>query len=197
MDYTQGLYRLRDTDFVVPYGQHDEDATDRANWSKLERRWGNGGVDTPFLEWFSENFQYEGALPADRFKENVRWLAEQLPQSSRLVLINGAEVADASAAEVDREVHHQRMNRALEQVVAEIPNAAICDVRQFVLSADDLKDNIRHYTRESYLHMAESLRGLVGEDLELEQRPLMMRLHRGRRKLARSVERAAVRFTFR
>ncbi|HEY1449869.1 MAG TPA: hypothetical protein VGF47_02880, partial [Solirubrobacteraceae bacterium] len=197
MDYTQGLYRLRDTDFIVPYGQHDEDATDPTHWPKLEKRWGNGGVDTPFLEWFSENFQYEGALPPERFQENIRWLAEQLPESSRLVLINGAEVANASAAEVDRDIRHGRMNRALEEVVAEIPNAAICDVRQFVLSTDDLKDNIRHYTREPYLHMAESLRGLVGDDLELEQRPLMMRLHRGRRKLARTMERAAVRFTLR
>jgi FkbH-like protein len=197
MDYTQGLYRFRETDFVVPYGQHDEDATDRANWSKLEERWGNGGVDTPFLEWFAENFNYEGALSADRFKENIRWLAEQLPEGSRMVLINGAEVAGASAAEVDREVHHRQMNRALEEAVAGLPNATICDVRQFIRSPEDLKDNIRHYTRESYLHMAESLRVLVGDDLELEQRPLMMRLHRGRRKLARTVERAAVRFTLR
>lgn len=197
MDYTQGLYRFGETDFVVPYGQHDEDATDRANWPKLEKRWGNGGVDTPFLEWFAENFHYEGALSAERLQENIRWLAAQLPESSQLVLINGAEVAGASAAEVDREIHHQHMNRALEGVVAEIPNATICDVREFVLSREDLKDNIRHYTRESYLQMAESLKVLVGDDLELEQRPLMMRLHRGRRKLARTVERAAVRFTLR
>lgn len=197
MDYTQGLYRLRDTDFVVPYGQYHENATNPALWPALEGRWGNGGVDTPFLEWFSEHFQYEGALSVDRFADNIRWLAEHLPQSSKLVLINGAEIAHNGDAEPDRHRHHQRMNRALEEVVGEIPNAAICDVRQFVVSPDDLKDNLRHYTRQTYLRMAEELKALIGGDLEIEQRPLVMRLHRGRRKLERTVERAAVSFKLR
>jgi FkbH-like protein len=197
MDYTQGLYRLRDSDFVVPYGQHDEDATDPAHWPVLERRWGNGGVDTPFLEWFSEHFEYRGALSAERFQDNIRWLAELLPKGSKLVLINGAEVAHPSDAEHARHLHHGLMNRALEQVVDEIPNAAICDVRQFVISPDNLKDNIRHYTRQTYLQMAESLKVLVGDDLEIEERPLMMRLHRAQRKLERNIERAAVRFKLR
>jgi FkbH-like protein len=197
MDYTQGLYRLRDSDFVVGYGQFDVNATDPANWAALEKRWGYVGVDTPFLEWFSERFDYEGPLSPERFQENVRWLAELLPSRTRLVLINGAEVAGVSDSEIDRHLHHQRMNRALEDVVAEIPNAVICDVRPFVVDRDDLTDNLRHYTRQTYLRMAESLKAIVGDDLEIEQRPFVMRMHRARRKLERTVERAAVRFTLR
>jgi FkbH-like protein len=197
MDYTQGLYRLRDSDFVVPYGQHDEDATDPAIWPTLEKRWGNGGVDRKFLEWFSDSFEPEGALPVERFQENIRWLAELLPRSSKLVLINGAEIPHPSGSEAGRDLHHRLMNAALEEVVAEIPNAAICDVRRFVVSADDLKDNIRHYERQAYLRMAESLRELVGDDLEVTEHPQMMRLRRARRRLERTIERASLRFTLR
>jgi FkbH-like protein len=197
MDYTQGLYRLGDSNFVVPYGQHDEDATDPARWSSLEGRWGNDGVDRPFLEWFAEHFQYEGALSATRLEENIRWLAETLPQSSRLVLINGAEVSLDSDAEPARHLHHQTMNLALERVAAELPNVAICDVRPIVVTPEDLKDNIRHYTRQTYLQMAKRLEEIVGDDLRIEQRPLLMRVHRAQRKLERTLGRAAVRLTLR
>jgi len=197
MDYTQGLYRLRDTDFVVPYGHYDVDATNVENWSYFERRWRDVGIDRPFLEWFSERFEFQGPLSPEGFQENIRWLAGLLPDSSRLVLINGAEVPLDNGAEIDRHLHHQRMNRALEEVVGELANAAVCDVRQFVRSPDDLKDNLRHYTRQSYLRMAEHLTTLVGPHIEVEQRPLVRRLHRGRRKLARTLDRAAVRLQLR
>jgi FkbH-like protein len=197
MDYTQGLYRLRDSDFVVPYGQYDEDATDPAIWPLLEKRWGNGGVDRPFLEWFSERFEAEGAQPVDRFQDNIRWLAELLPRSTKLVLINGAEIAHPSGDEAGRDAHHRVMNAALEEVVEEIPNATICDVRRFVVSPDDLKDNVRHYERQTYLRMAESLKELVGDDLAVTDSPRTMRLRRARRRLERTLERASLRLTLR
>jgi FkbH-like protein len=194
MDYTQGLYRLHDSDFVVGYDQHDVDATDPRNWPALQKRWGHVGIDEPFLAWFSERFEYEGPLSPERFRENIRWLGGLLPDSTRLVLINGAEVPGVNDNEIDRHLHHRRMNRALEDVVEEIPNATICDVRPFVVSRDDLTDNLRHYTRQTYLRMAEELIRLVGGKLEIEERPLIMRLHRAQRKFERTVERAAVRF---
>jgi FkbH-like protein len=197
MDYTQGLYRLRDGDFVVGYGQHDVDATDPANWAALEKRWGYVGIDRPFLEWFAQNFEFQGALSPERFKDNIRWLAGTLPHSTRLVLINGSEVAGVSDSEIDRHLHHQRMNQALAEVVAELPNAVVCDVRPFVVSREDVTDNLRHYTRQTYLRMAEALKEIVGDDLGIEQRPFVMRLHRAQRRAERTVQRAYARFRLR
>ncbi|HEX4466045.1 MAG TPA: hypothetical protein VH025_02570 [Solirubrobacteraceae bacterium] len=196
MEYTQGIYRLRGTDYVVPYEQHDIDVTDRANWEYLEKRWGEVGVDRVFLEWFAENFDFEGQLSEDAFKENIRWLAEHLP-NSRVILINGAEVPIEHKIEKGRHLHHERMNRALEAVVAELPNAAICDVRPFISSREDLKDNLRHYTRETYLHMAESLQALLGKDVAVERRPLVSKIYRARRRLERNLDRVITRLRVR
>jgi FkbH-like protein len=197
MDYTQGLYRMREGELVVPYGQHDVDATDPAQWPELERRWGRVGIDRAFLEWFAERFEYEGALGRERFQENVRWLRELLPAQTKLVLINGAEVGPESDREPDRHLHHRRMNQALDEVVAELAGTSVCDVRGIVTSPENLRDNIRHYDRQSYLRMAESLKAIVGEDLAIEQRPLAMRAHKAQRRLLRSVQRAAVRLGLR
>ncbi len=191
MEYTEGLYSLRDGDFVVPYGQFDVDATDPSNWEQLERRWGGVGIDRPFLEWFAERFEFEGPVGEERFKDNIRWLAGRLPRNSRLILMNAAEVPIEDPREPGRHLHHARMNAWLEDVVAGLPNASICDVRPFVASPDDLRDNLRHYTRQSYIRIAGHLAEMVG--VSHVQRPLVSRLHRARRRLGRKLDLAVLR----
>ncbi len=191
MEYTEGLYRLRGTDFVVPYGHFDLDATDPGNFERIERRYGGVGIDRPFLEWFAERFEFQGPVGEERFKDNIRWLAGRLPRGSRLILMNGAEVPLASRREPDRHLHHARMNAWLEEVVAELPHASICDVRPFVVSEQDLRDNLRHYTRQSYVRISHHLAQMVG--VSHVQRPLLSRLHRARRRLGRRLDQRLLR----
>lgn len=200
MEYTQGLYRLRGTDFVVPFAQQDVDVTDAASWPDLEALWREAGVDRPFLEWFAESFEHLGPLSPEGLKENVRWLSGTLAKGTRLVLVNGAEVAIDNPAEPDRHLHHAEMNRALEEVVAELPNATICDVREFVLAREDLTVDIRHYSRQTYLHMARSLTDAVAGDLRVSdfgQRLFVRRARRVRRWLDRRLEVARLRLQLR
>src|SRR5262249_5558576 len=154
-DYTQGLYRLRDGDFVVPFWQYDVDCTDPRSWPDLEERWRDVGVDRSFLEWFAQSFEPQGPLSPEGLQDNVRWLSGLLGRG-RLVLINGAEVELDNGREVGRHLRHREMNRALADVVEQLPNAAICDVREFVTSRQDVIKDIRHYSRPTYLRMAES-----------------------------------------
>ncbi|HMD57474.1 MAG TPA: HAD-IIIC family phosphatase [Solirubrobacteraceae bacterium] len=198
MDYTQALYRLRGSDFVVPFWQYDVDATSPSSWPALEERWGDVGIDRPFLDWFAQHFEYLGPLSPEGLQENVRWLAGTVSKGSRLVLVNGAEIELDNGRELGRHLRHREMNEALEAVVAELPNAVICDVREFVVSTDDLTGkDIRHYERQIYLRIAESLATVVAGDLEVGQRPLVRRLRRARRGLARKLELATVRFQLR
>jgi FkbH-like protein len=197
MDYTQGLYRLRDTDFVLPYGQYDQDITDRSNWQALEDQWGSFGLNRSFLEWFSEHFEYEGALTAEAFQENIRWLASAIPSTSKLVLINGAEIALDDEKEKDRHLHHHDMNNALDEVVRELPNASICDVRGFITDLGDLVEsspqvltNIRHYSRRVFLKIAESLKEiLVEDDLVVETRTPVIQMRKFQRRAQRKIVR--------
>jgi FkbH-like protein len=197
VDYLAGLYRLRGTAFVAPFWRHDIDATDPANWVDVERVMGEVGVDREFLEWFAERFVYEGPIAPEAFKENVRWVAGQLANGTRLVLINGAEIAPHNDPEPGQDLHHQRMNKALDEVVAELPNAEICDVRTFVRAPADLRGDIRHYQREIYLRLAERLAARLDGEVTLQRRGLVMRVRRGRRAIERRLDRAALRFRMR
>jgi FkbH-like protein len=191
MDYTQGLYRLHDTGFVVPYGQHDEDITNSEHWHYLESRWGDVGIDRTFLTWFSENFQYEGGLTPDAFQQNIRWFRSILPAASRLILINGSEVILDHDREGDRYLRHRRMNEAADQVVEELPNTMLCDVRGLVTSSSDVVNNIRHYHRRTYLEMASMLKDLVQDDLDVETRMSIVQLRKFQRRVRNKIKRTA------
>ena len=69
--------------------------------------------------------------------------------------------------------------------------------RIFVTSREDLKDNLRHYTRQAYIRIAEHLAELVGSDLAVERRPFFSRLYKARRRIARNLDHAALRFRLR
>jgi FkbH-like protein len=181
-DYAQGLYRYKDGDLVVPYEQYSDPATNPERWPYFLSRWEGVGVDRPFLEWFADNFEFEGPLSPEQFQDNIRWLRAQLPAHAQLVLINGAEVEVDVPREHDRHRRHREMNAALEAVVAELPNTSILDVRPFISTRDDVVDNIRHYTRPAFLHIANGLRDLLGDELRVESRPIMIWAAKARRK---------------
>jgi hypothetical protein len=188
-DYAQGLYRYKDGDLVVPYEQYSDPATDQERWPYFVSRWGRVGIDRPFLEWFADNFEFLGPLSPEQFQDNIRWLRAQVPARARLVLINGAEVEVDVQREHDRHLRHREMNAALEAVVGELPNTSILDVRSFISTRDDVVDNIRHYTRPAFLHMANDLRDLLGDELSVESRPIMIRAAKARHKIKRAMAR--------
>jgi FkbH-like protein len=181
-EYGQGLYRLKGTDFVVPYGQYYVDITKPCHWSELA----TAGLTQAFLQWFSEAFDFCGAVTVERFRENIRWLSGALPDGRMLLLINGAEVdlGDAAADQTRLDLHQRSYNEALDELVRELPNVRICDVREFILTAEDVTFNTRHYSRKSYLHLAESLARQTESSVRVvERRPVAMVTHKALRLL--------------
>ncbi len=168
MDYTQGLYRHRATGLVVPWHQYDQDATDPACWPRIEEKFGRFAIDTDVLQWFAAEFERLEPMSPERFAANVRWLAQDVCGGARLILINGAELAVENPGEPGRHLRHREMNEALDEVVTELPNAVVCDIRTIVTGEDDLsKTDIRHYQRHIYKRMAEEIRASGADALSL------------------------------
>ena len=188
-DYTQGLYRHRETGLIVPWQQFTFDVTDPANREEVLKRYRHHGMDGDFVDWFGQEFEFLGGLGADRFQENIAWLSRSLPEGASLILVNGAEVALDNPREPDRHLHHRTMNAALDAVVADLPNARVCDVRTFIVQPEDCTEHIRHYRRQCYLQMAEEIRA-AGAALDIRPERWTQRAYTsayrfaGRRKLA-------------
>lgn len=176
-DYTQGVYRHRSSGLVVPWHQYNHDVTRPGFRRFLEARFAREGMEGEFFDWFSDEFEFLGATSPERFEENIRWLAGAVPRHSRIVFLNGAEFPFDNPKEPDRHLRHRTMNEALDRVVADLPNASVCDVRSFVVGPDDVTDNIRHYRRRSYLRMAEEIRATNLSHLRVEPERVGARLY--------------------
>jgi FkbH-like protein len=166
-DYTQGLYRHRDTGLVVPWNQFTVDVTDPARRERLVQRHARESMDEAWFDWFAEAFEPLGGITPERFAANIAWLAGTVPDGASLILVNGAEFPLDNSREPDRHLHHRVMNAALDEVVATLPNARVCDVRTFITGEDDFTDHLRHYRRRCYLTMADEIRTAGAAALEV------------------------------
>jgi FkbH-like protein len=176
-DYTQGVYRHRGTGLLVPWHQFNHDVTQPGYRGVLEARFAREKMEGEFFDWFTGEFEFLGGTSVERFEENIRWLATRVPGHARIVFLNGAEFPLDNPKEPDRHLRHWTMNGALDRVVGDLPNASVCDVRTFVLSADDVTDNIRHYRRRAYLRMAEEIRAANLSTLRVEPEHVGARLY--------------------
>ena len=143
MDYTAGIYRYRDTEFVVPHRRFDTNFLTRRDL--LEERFGK-----EFADWFIDNFRFEGPLSEEAFEANLEWMVSMLPEGVRLILLNGAEVDLNSAKEPGRHLHHRKYNAIVDRVVARHSNVSLVDVRGIVTDSSNTTNSIRHYRRNIY-----------------------------------------------
>jgi len=157
MDYTHGLYRYKDTEFVVTRGHFTTDLLTQGDF--LEKRFGK-----VFADWFINNFQFEGPLSEDAFEANLEWMVSLLPEGVRLILLNGAEVDLNSTKEPGRHLHHRKYNAIVDRVVARHANVSLVDVRGIVTDSSNLNNSIRHYRRNIYPILASRVDEILAAD---------------------------------
>jgi FkbH-like protein len=160
-NYTKGLYRYRNSDFIIAFGDYTVDLTDPAVWDYHGHRSPKHRLPKSFLEWFRDNFVFLGPLDCDGFKQNMAWLCDQIDSDRLLIILNGSEVQCRSPSENDRWLRHSEMNRALDEVMALMPHAALCDVRQFAQTRADHPHNIRSYSRRVYFNIAQHINHII------------------------------------
>jgi len=162
-DYTRGLYRYRDTDFIIPFGDFSQDLSDETCWSYHLNRSAKHKLDRDFLGWFKDNFTFLGGLDEKSFKQNINWMCTNVSLDKLLIILNGSEVEYYPHPQNERWKHHAKMNAALDETIHTMQHVMLCDVREFVQSVSDHSHNIRHYSRRVYFLMAKKLNELIGK----------------------------------
>ncbi|MEY3309997.1 MAG: hypothetical protein RL107_133 [Actinomycetota bacterium] len=169
-DYTHGIYRYRDTEFVATRGHFTTDLLTQGDF--LEARFGK-----EFATWFVNNFRFEGPLGENAFEANLEWMASSLPKGVRLILLNGAEVDLDSTKEPGRHLHHRKYNAIVDRVVSRHSNVSLIDVRGIVTDSSNVNNSIRHYRRNIYPILASRVDEILAangvplkEDIEFQGR---------------------------
>ena len=163
MDYTQDLYRERNTGLEIPFGGYQNLlATDPAELAARYARRKFRGMNEAFLRRFAIDFSYEGPVSPARFVENLGWLRQQIPAAIPIFFLNGSEIEVPGSAETGAATRHAALNAALAAFVAQVENCFLIDVRPFVNQPADVSNNLRHYQPRHYRTLAQHLAQAIG-----------------------------------
>lgn len=154
MDYTQAVYSYKGNNMVkVAYGQFTAPLS-------LEN---TGKYTRDELKWFFEHFCYEGRITAEQFEHNLNYIRNHIPNHTKLILINGCEIAHENENEPNRYLTHIEMNKVVDKFINSSDNSYLLDMRNIITGREDLTDNLRHYKRHIYYEMAKELTKLINE----------------------------------
>ena len=151
-DYTQCVYQYKKNKnikiaydyFLKPYNE---------NYT--------GEYSIEELRWFLDHFEPLGRISDEEFLKNLEFIRKNIGNDTILIIINGAEIPHERNDEIDQYKVHIKMNRIVDQFVANSLNTYLLDIRKFVTKRGQLLDSIRHYERNVYYNIALELKKII------------------------------------
>lgn len=111
----------------------------------------DGVPDFDANAWLTENFESEGLITAERFRENLDWIAARLPEHTRIVLMTGPEFdyfRDAQPHEPAFRGQIIALNTVIRQFCAEHPRAALVEMNDFITEREHFTNFVMHLQPE-------------------------------------------------
>ena len=154
-DYSRGLYKHRETGFILPFDAFNINWTDERNWNKLPLHLQS--IPKEFLLFLRDNFIFLGPISPSQFIDNIKWLVE-LYKERKFIFLNGSEVDFSKGKYWEKDMHlrHILMNEALNYFKT-YDNVRVVDVSKIVKDENDVTDNIRHYNKLMYKKISDEI----------------------------------------
>jgi FkbH-like protein len=159
-DYSSGVYLSKhDSDVRFAYEDFLLDITQERNWNMITEL--SPGLTREHLSWISSNFEYLGPINEARFESNIKWIRDNLPSDTMLIIINGNTTEVTGNFQIKRHLHHLKMNDVLSSVVNRLHNTLLVDVNRLISSADDTAGYINLFKRKIYKGISDIIIDLI------------------------------------
>lgn len=169
-DYGLGLYRNKHhPEIVVPFNQYSIDYTKKENWMDIMNQqsdWTESAILDSY-NYFADNYEFLGRESDESFVLALTHLRESLPDTTRLILVNGAEYhfnGSPKPGYEDREVLHKHLNELLADFSRGHKNTYVLDVNSCLNGSEDYLDTLNHYKRIVYYRMAHAIHDILNID---------------------------------
>lgn len=170
MDATLAVYRSRQTGQRLAFGLYNTPVTKEENWElyingKVMTARGNNYTRDELAQ-FSEEFEEIPFSPEEvnqNFERIVSVVHDTYPKTE-FVIFTLAELPYKGISTQSfggKELLHRQINRALQQGVGKMKHVQFLDVNQFVQKPSDYFDNINHYSKLVYYHLAQEFLRLI------------------------------------
>lgn len=166
-DSNLGVYRQKDTGYLVAFGEYRYPLTDPANWHDYihnARFTANCSFTEEFLREFSEQFEFVGRISEDAFRTNLRTICAAMPPDRQLILMTGVEIPfekNTNENYRDRHVHHGTFRGIAEEVAAEFENVHTFSFAPYIKRQEDFLEHYNHFQKYVYYNVAVDLAYLL------------------------------------
>jgi FkbH-like protein len=160
-DANLGVYRRKETGELVAFAQAHYPLTDpkcHEGYSRGEYYTARCKLTKEFLEEFARKYDFIGCNSAEKIIENLRAIRARLLPECLLVVLLGSETyyeKNTKPAYVGRHLTHKRINDAVKQLAAEVPNVQCLDVNPYITGQGSFHNSFGHFIKPVYYGMAE------------------------------------------
>ena len=168
------LYRHKTKGYYINYGLTDYNFTDDKNWSQMmepDFQYTYGvHFSEDLLKQISTNFEYLGLSSAENVLDNIIYIRNNLPQSTKLVLILGSEI-DCECTKIPGYKHaaqcYKRNNTLLKEKLKNHQGIQFINITDFIESQSDFIDCTNHFARNIYYKLAAEINKIIQKDILL------------------------------
>jgi FkbH-like protein len=172
-----GIYRNKNTDIQVVFGDYKYPLTDKNNWKKYisgEIYNGQNAFTEEYLTQFTENYEFIGKTTPEDFIVRITKILKYLPTKTTLCLILGAEFPlDKPPNEY---CEHILLNNAVKELAKTENQLKYIEIAKIATTKHDFTDTINHFTTRVYYEIAKEMQKIIRQKTneEIKNYPLVM-----------------------
>jgi len=171
MESHLGLYRERQSNAVVAFGEYTNDLTDEKNWNGFLNRTlfdANCRFTRDNLIDIRAKYEFIGRLSPEESFENIQMIHKRL-KDKILILNCGSEIPYLGVShEVNKDKHlyNKKLNSLLREWTKTVDNVFLIDVNDYINGQDDFVNSITHFKKRIYYEMSSKLIEIINNNCQ-------------------------------
>ena len=170
------VYRNKSNGSKVVFGEAAYPLTRNSNIQKYltgEVYTGNCKFNESDISSFSKDWESDGIISPDEFKQNILFILNHINPKAKLVLLLGSEVKcniNKNHAFDNTHLVFQKNNRMLEELSKENERIICIKYDDFITGQEDFNENNYHFQQIVYYRMAKEIENILGKQVKTVSR---------------------------
>lgn len=168
-DGHEGVYNHKQTGRKICFTSALVDITDKQNWEYMldgyHPIYTHGFQFTPeILEKFSQEYQFEGFIQPDNIIKNLKFIRQNLPLETLLVLMLPSEVEHLHTKDkiwANHAKNHAKINKKITAAFNTEKNVQLVNYTDFITSQKCYADTINHFSRQVYYKLSQTVANII------------------------------------
>lgn len=175
-----GVYKNRINGSKIAFGEDSHSLTDPAQWPLYisnEIFTSSNQFTEEWLKWFSERYEYIGALSPEEIIENYKLLLEKVSSRAKVCFLLGSEIPfekETNTNYFGREKIYKKINDLIKEWSKTNNRVLYISFNDYIKGQEDFTNNINHFQRRVYYAAAtkanEYISALTGDILKQRSR---------------------------